>query len=77
VLTGKPQDWIAGGSLADAATLVEAVVELNQDFFGQRLPSLMQAAGKAIPAMVATQAPPGGPTSSTTLSPAATNAETS
>ncbi|RNL12723.1 hypothetical protein C9409_22925 [Xanthomonas vasicola pv. vasculorum] len=77
LVTGKPQDWIAGGSLADAATLIEAVGGLNQDFFGQRLPSLMQAAGKAIPAMVATQAPPGGPTSSTTSSPAATNAETS
>ncbi|KTF31782.1 hypothetical protein [Xanthomonas vesicatoria] len=77
LVTGKPEEWIAGGSLADAATLVETVVELNQDFFGQRLPTLMQAAGKAIPAMVAMQPPPVGPTSSTSSSPAATSAETS
>ncbi|APP76870.1 hypothetical protein BJD12_18410 [Xanthomonas vesicatoria ATCC 35937] len=77
LVTGKPEAWIAGGSLADAATLVETVVELNQDFFGQRLPTLMQAAGKAIPAMVAMQPPPVGPTSFTSSSPAATSAETS
>ncbi|MCC4600306.1 hypothetical protein [Xanthomonas melonis] len=77
LVTGKPEEWIAGASLADAATLVEAVVELNQDFFGQRLPSLMQAAGKAIPAMVATQAEPTGPILSTSSSPAGTSAETS
>jgi len=77
IVTGKPEAWVASGSLADAATLVEAVVELNQDFFGQRLPSLMQAAGRAIPALVATQTLPGGPISSTSSSPAATSAETS
>ncbi|KAB7767628.1 hypothetical protein [Xanthomonas maliensis] len=77
IVTGKPEAWVAGGSLADAATLVEAVVELNQDFFGQRLPSLMQAAGRAIPALVATQTLPGGQTSSTSSSPAATSNETS
>lgn len=77
IVTGKPEAWVAGGSLTDAATLVEAVVELNQDFFGQRLPSLMQAAGRAIPALVATQTLPGGPISSTSSSPAATSAETS
>ncbi|QHG87931.1 hypothetical protein ACCQ13_14670 [Xanthomonas sp. NCPPB 1638] len=77
VVTGKPEGWIAGGSLADAASLVEAIVELNQDFFGQRLPSLMRVAGNAIPAMVATQAQPAGPISSTSSSPADTSGETS
>ncbi|MEA9657846.1 hypothetical protein [Xanthomonas campestris] len=77
IVAGKPEAWVAGASLADAAALVEAVVELNEDFFGQRLPSLMQAAGKAIPAMVAMQAPPDGPTSSSSSSLAATSDETS
>ncbi|PPT90419.1 hypothetical protein [Xanthomonas theicola] len=66
IVTGRPEDWIAGASLADVAGLAEAVVELNEDFFGQRLPSLMLAASKAIPAAVATQAQPDGQTSSTT-----------
>ncbi|MCW1981575.1 hypothetical protein FHY25_001491 [Xanthomonas arboricola] len=77
IVAGKPEAWVAGASLADAAALVEAVVELNEDFFGQRLPSLMQAAGKAIPAMVAMQAPPDGSTSSSSSSLAATSDETS
>lgn len=66
IVTGRPEEWIAGASLADVAGLAEAVVELNEDFFGQRLPSLMLAAGKVIPAQVATQAQPDGQTSSTT-----------
>ncbi|AOY63387.1 hypothetical protein ABFO19_09385 [Xanthomonas citri pv. glycines] len=73
IVAGKQEAWIAGASLADAAALVEAVVELNEDFFGQRLPSLMQMAGKAIPAVVATQAEPDGPTSSTFSSPVDTS----
>ncbi|WP_115528054.1 MULTISPECIES: hypothetical protein [Xanthomonas] len=77
IVTGKPEAWIAAASLADAAALVEAVVELNEDFFGQRLPSLMQLAGKAIPAMVSMQAQPNGPISSTSSSPVATNGVTS
>ncbi|ASK91876.1 MULTISPECIES: hypothetical protein [Xanthomonas] len=77
IVSGKPEAWIAGASLTDAAALVEAVVELNEDFFGQRLPSLMQMAGKAIPAMVATQAEMTGPILSTSSSPAATSEETS
>ncbi|MCE4373428.1 hypothetical protein [Xanthomonas hortorum] len=77
IVTGKPEAWVGGASLADAAALVEAVVELNEDFFGQRLPSLMRAAGKAIDALGMTQAQPAGPTSSTSSSPEATSAETS
>ncbi|UZB30916.1 hypothetical protein [Xanthomonas phaseoli] len=77
IVTGKSEEWIADASLADAAALVEAVVGLNEDFFGQRLPSLMQMAGKAIPAMVATQARQDGPISSTSSSPADTSGETS
>ncbi|MBB3832557.1 hypothetical protein FHR55_000723 [Xanthomonas arboricola] len=77
IAVGKPEAWVAGASLADAAALVEAVVELNEDFFGQRLPSLMQMAGKAIPATVATQARQDGPISSTSSSPADTSGETS
>ncbi|WP_193553226.1 hypothetical protein [Xanthomonas arboricola] len=77
IVTGKPEAWIAGASLADAAALVEAVVELNEDFFGQRLPNLMRAAGKAIDALGMTQAQPAGPTSSTSSLPEATSVETS
>ncbi|WP_126945718.1 hypothetical protein [Xanthomonas sp. BRIP62418] len=77
IVSGKPEGWIAGGSLADAAALVEAVVELNEDFFGQRLPSLMRAASKAINAVGMTQAQPVGQTSSTSSSSAATSVETS
>ncbi|MFC6838618.1 hypothetical protein ACFQGW_00505 [Xanthomonas theicola] len=32
IVTGRPEDWIAGASLADVAGLAEAVVELNEDF---------------------------------------------
>ncbi|WP_126962546.1 hypothetical protein [Xanthomonas arboricola] len=77
IVTGRPEAWVAGASLADAAALVEAVVELNEDFFGQRLPSLMRAAGKAIEAVGMTQAQPAGPISSTSSSPADTSGETS
>ncbi|PPU41170.1 hypothetical protein [Xanthomonas arboricola] len=77
IVAGKPETWIADASLADAAALVEAVVELNEDFFGQRLPSLMRAAGKAVDAVGMTQAQPAGPTSSTSSSPADTSGETS
>ncbi|MCC4618254.1 hypothetical protein LL972_20045 [Xanthomonas campestris pv. asclepiadis] len=77
IVAGKPEAWVGGASLADAAALAEAVVELNEDFFGQRLPSLMRAAGKAIEAVGMTQAQPDGPISSTTSSPADTSGETS
>ncbi|MBB2805928.1 hypothetical protein XarbCFBP7604_09700 [Xanthomonas arboricola] len=77
IVAGKPEAWVAGASLADAAALIEAVVELNEDFFGQRLPSLMRAAGKAIEAVGMTQAQPDGPISSTSSSPADTSGETS
>ncbi|MGQ5267433.1 hypothetical protein [Xanthomonas arboricola] len=77
IVSGRPEAWIAGASLADAAALVEAVVELNEDFFGQRLPSLMRAAGKAIEAVGMTQAQPDGPISSTSSSPADISGETS
>ncbi|MBB3822230.1 hypothetical protein FHT03_001087 [Xanthomonas arboricola] len=77
IVSGKPEAWIACGSLADAAALVEAVVELNEDFFGQRLPSLMRAASKAIDAVGMTQAQAVGQTSSTSSSHEATSVETS
>lgn len=77
IVAGKPEAWVGGASLADAAALAEAVVELNEDFFGQRLPSLMRAAGKAIDAVGVTQAQPDGPISSTSSSPADTSGETS
>lgn len=77
IVAGKPEAWVGGASLADAAALAEAVVELNEDFFGQRLPSLMRAAGKAIDAVGVTQAQADGPTLSTSSSPAATSVETS
>ncbi|CAG2089260.1 hypothetical protein XCY_001877 [Xanthomonas arboricola pv. juglandis] len=77
IVAGKPEAWVAGASLADAAALVEAVVELNEDFFGQRLPSLMRAAGKAIEAVGMKQAQPDGPISSTSSSPADISGETS
>ncbi|MBB4726341.1 hypothetical protein [Xanthomonas arboricola] len=77
IVAGKPESWVGGASLADAAALAEAVVELNEDFFGQRLPSLMRAAGKAIDAVGVTQAQAVGPTLSTSSSPEVTSAETS
>ncbi|WP_435014692.1 hypothetical protein [Xanthomonas arboricola] len=77
IVAGKPEAWIADASLADAAALVEAFVELNEDFFGQRLPSLMRAAGKAIEAVGMTQAQPDGQISSTSSSPGDTSGETS
>lgn len=77
IVAGKPEAWVGGASLADAAALAEAVVELNEDFFGQRLPSLMRAAGKAIDAVGVTQAQAVGPTLSISSSPEVTSAETS
>lgn len=32
IVAGKPEAWVGGASLADAAALAEAVVELNEDF---------------------------------------------
>ncbi|WP_181921953.1 hypothetical protein [Xanthomonas campestris] len=77
IVTGKSEAWVGGASLADAASLVEAVVELNEDFFGRRLPNLLQDLSKSVPATVAMQAETIGPTSSTSSSPEATNVETS
>ncbi|UYK82314.1 hypothetical protein NG829_08490 [Xanthomonas sacchari] len=76
IVTGRPEEWVGGASLADIAVLAEAVVELNEAFFGRRLPSLLQTAGKAIPAAVGTQAQPDGPTSSTSSSRTDTSGET-
>lgn len=76
IVTGQPEEWIAGASLQDIATLVEAVVELNQDFFDQRLPRMLAAAGKSIPTTLATTQVPAGQTSSTSSSRTDTNGET-
>ncbi|UXA48531.1 hypothetical protein M0D44_20015 [Xanthomonas prunicola] len=77
IVAGKPEPWIAGGSLADAAALIEAVVELNEDFFGRRLPTLLRDLSKSIPATVAMQAETTGPILSTSSSPAGTSDVTS
>ncbi|MEA9550540.1 hypothetical protein [Xanthomonas campestris] len=77
IVAGKPEAWIADASLADAAALVEAVVELNEDFFGRRLPNLLQDLSKSIPATVAMQAEATGPILSTSSSLAGTSGETS
>lgn len=73
IVTGKPADWIAGGSLQEVAALAEAVVALNQDFFARRLPMLLQAVYAAVPQTTQAAA---GPTSSTTSSPVATDTPT-
>lgn len=81
VVTGKEPDWLAAGELDEVATLVEAVVALNKDFFVRRLPALLAAARPA----TAAPSPPSeaeaqqqdGTTSSSTSSPEGTAAATS
>lgn len=43
LVTGKPVDWICGGDLAEFAQLATAVLEVNRDFFTQRLAPLLAA----------------------------------
>lgn len=81
VVTDKEPDWLAAGELDEVATLVEAVVALNKDFFVRRLPALLAAAR---PATAAPTSPPeaeaqqqDGMTSSSTSSPEATADATS
>ncbi|MBU2049624.1 MAG: hypothetical protein KKH61_11680 [Gammaproteobacteria bacterium] len=81
VVTDKEPDWLAAGELDEVATLVEAVVALNKDFFVRRLPALLAAAR---PATAAPTSPPeaeakqqDGTTSSSTSSPEATADATS
>lgn len=72
VVTGRPADWIAKGTVDEVASLVEAVVGLNRDFFARRLPHLVAKVAKP-------KNPPttDGLTSSTSSSPADTSAATS
>lgn len=72
IVTDRPADWIAKGTVDEVASLVEAVVGLNRDFFARRLPHLVAR-------VVRPNNPPNpdGETSSTSSSPADTSAATS
>lgn len=45
LLTGESEEWIAGLELEDALALAEALWEVNQDFFRQRLPKMLERFG--------------------------------
>lgn len=79
VVTGREAEWLAEGTLDEVATMVEAVVALNRDFFVHRLPALLRAARPpAVEAKPATQTPAAdGQASSSTSSSAATTDATS
>ena len=92
IASGRDEDFIGGGTLAEVADLAEVVVEVNHDFFARRLPALLERARPAIAAMPRTRRPPpatpevapaaspepakDGSSSSTTSSPGATTAGT-
>lgn len=67
IVTGKPADWIAGGTLDEITELAATVVGLNRDFFARRLPGLLLQARQALPEEMTAPAPV-GPTSSSTSS---------
>ena len=47
IASRRPKDWLAGLELDDAVRLIEAVFEVNADFFIQRVwPSLSEAAAQ-------------------------------
>ena len=47
IASRRPKDWLAGLELDDAVRLIEAVFEVNADFFIQRVwPSLCEAAAQ-------------------------------
>lgn len=71
IVTGKPADWIAGGTLDEITELAATVVGLNRDFFARRLPGLLLQARQALPEEMTAPAPV-GPTSSSTSSSTAT-----
>lgn len=76
IATGREAAWIAEGSLDEVTGVVEAVVTLNKDFFGQRLPALLAKAAPPKASAPAQAAPSDGPTTSTTSSPGDTPAPT-
>lgn len=68
IVTGKPADWIADGSLDEITELAATVVGLNRDFFARRLPALLLQARQALPAEMTTPAADGLASSSTSSS---------
>ncbi len=68
IITGKPADWIAGGTLDEITELAATVVGLNRDFFARRLPGLLQQARQALPEEMTAPAPVGLTSSSTSSS---------
>lgn len=78
VVTGRDENWLAGGTLEEIGDLVEAIVALNTRFFAQRLPSLLKAVrAGAAPAQANQSDSTGGRTPSTSSSPEDTTAGTS
>jgi hypothetical protein len=47
IATGTDEDWIAQGDVAEFVELARAVIEVNRDFFVQRLAPLLAARAKA------------------------------
>lgn len=72
VVTERPADWIAKGTVDEVASLVEAVVQLNRDFFARRLPHLVAKVARP-----KNPPNPDGETSSISSSPADTSGATS
>lgn len=68
IITGKPADWIAGGTLDEITELAATVVGLNRDFFARRLPGLLLQARQALPEEMTAPAPVGLTSSSTSSS---------
>ena len=65
IAVDRDRDWIAGGALPEFMVLLESVIEVNRDFFGQLLASLL--GGRA-----ARKVHGGGPTASSSSSSTAT-----
>lgn len=88
LVTGLPAEEIGAGTLDEVVDLIEAVVEVNHDFFFRRLPAVLQRMRPLVPPLPATpeadpeptpeeEPPVAGSTSPSTSSSTDTGSETS
>lgn len=54
LVTGLPAEEIGAGTLDEVVDLIEAVVEVNHDFFFRRLPAVLQRMRPLVPPLPAT-----------------------
>lgn len=85
LVTGEPEADIGEATMPEVIDLVEAVVEVNHDFFARRLPAALERLRplvpapkpSAAPAQATTEPPADGSTSPSTSSSTDTGSETS